>query len=520
MTTTANDTPDTKRREVQALAPVWKEARDVYAGTRALKANATDYLPKHPRERDGDYERRVKWAVLFNAYKRTIGATVGLIFARPPKLGDDVPGEIAAHLENVDSLGTRFDVWLRDRLTDALVTGAAGALVEYPATDGPVSLADQQRQNLRPYWVPVSAEQVLTWDVGRTADGRTVLTLLSIAEVVDERVGQFTVEQRKQVRVYRHAPDSGVVTCEVWRELNDGSGNKWVVVSDVALVGPSSIPYVPLVVGPATSPVTAAPPLLDLLDLNVMHFRVKAGRLHLMNLSCVPIPVRRGYVPPIAAEGQGNQPRVMGFGANVLQDLPAEGSFEWVEPKGTAFQPTREELQDLETQMAALGLAFLASDTRAAETAEAKRIDSVAQNATVVSVADALDDFAERCLAFHAEYMGLAVSTDSGAPSGGSFKSNRDFERTVLDPQTLNTLSEMQTRGQLSLSTLWRLMEQGNALPDGFDADAERADLQDDRDAANEEAERSMAAMMALRANAGTPAPSPDDSPDNSSDEP
>ena len=174
--TTAKDTPDTPRGEVTALRPLWQDARTVYGGTRALLANAATYLPKHPRERDGDYARRVKWAVLFNAYKRTIKATAGLIFARPPKLGDDVPPEIVRHMENVDGLGSALPVWLRTLTVDGLTTGTVGALIEYPVTGGEISLAEQERLNIRPYWVPVKAEDVVTWDTGVTRDGVTTLT--------------------------------------------------------------------------------------------------------------------------------------------------------------------------------------------------------------------------------------------------------------------------------------------------------------------------------------------------------
>jgi hypothetical protein len=505
------DTPDTARDEVTALQSVWSDARDVMGGTRALLANVEKYLPKHPKERDADYSRRAKRAVLYNAYARTIKGSVGLIFARPCQLGDDVPRDLRTHWEDLDGLGTHGDVWLRGLATDGAATGTAGFLVEYPATDGPVTLADQQARNLRPYWVPVKAEDIVTWDLGTTSTGRTTLTMLALRESVDRRVGRFGIEKVKRIRVYYHDPATGLVSAEVWEEMTTEQGKEFAVVAEYPIVGPSRIPFVPLLLGAPTSFLTAAPPLLDLLDLNVTHFQVKAGRLHLMHLCCVPIPVRKGYVAPLSQDGAAPAPRI-GLAPNVLQDLPPEGDFFWREPAGTAFAPTAEELRELEKQMAAIGLAFLAAETRQAETAEAKRIDSLAQNATLIALAGTIDDAVEQGLALHAEYLGLARTAPAGVPSGGSFSTNRDFERTVLDPGTLKTLSEMQGAGQLTLDTLWALMEQGGSLPDGFDARKERAELERARD---EETVAASAMATALAAavppRPGTPAAADDD---------
>jgi hypothetical protein len=69
------------------------------------------------------------------------------------------------------------------------------------------------------------------------------------------------------------------------------------------------------------------------------------------------------------------------------------------------LDPSNKSLEKVEQQMGAAGLAFLAPDTRAAETAEAKRIDEKAQNASLRSVARAVQDCLESAFGFAGQYI-------------------------------------------------------------------------------------------------------------------
>ena len=47
-------------------------------------------------------------------FRRTVRAMTGLLFRIPPKIGKDVPAELAAHWENIDGGGTHGTVFARD----------------------------------------------------------------------------------------------------------------------------------------------------------------------------------------------------------------------------------------------------------------------------------------------------------------------------------------------------------------------------------------------------------------------
>ena len=106
-------TPDTKHPAVSELEPVWQNCRDAFTGTRAIHANYSLYLSRHPKEAADDFERRAKFSEFFNAYARTIRAMAGQVFSREPKLGDDVDATVAEHCEAIDGDATHLSVFAR-----------------------------------------------------------------------------------------------------------------------------------------------------------------------------------------------------------------------------------------------------------------------------------------------------------------------------------------------------------------------------------------------------------------------
>ena len=77
--------------------------------------------------------------------------------------------------------------------------------------------------------------------------------------------------------------------------------------------------------------------------------------------------------------------------------------------------------------MAAQGMSFLAKDKRVQETAEAKRLDATAENASLATAAQGIDDAVNKALEYHAWFLG---EDDGETPV---FTLNRDFEATVMD---------------------------------------------------------------------------------------
>ena len=451
--------PDTPSAAYKAMMPNVIVCRDVAKGTTHMRAQAAEYLPQHPAEERQDYIRRLNRAILFNGFGRTIVGLSGMVFRRDPELSDDVPEEIQAHLENVDGEGTHIDVFAKDVFDDALEVGHCGILVDVPQAPKPppgqkvLSLADERAAGIRPRWVKYAKEDIISGR-SKVIGEQHVLTQLVLRETVQEPVGAFGDAAVERHRVLRRS-DAGVVTYELW-EQPPGKSEPVIVQEEALVTNVSEIPFA-VVYGKRTGLLKSIPPLVDLAWTNVSHYQVQSDHLYALHIASVPIFVLTGVDPKQTVE----------VGPNVLIKIPdPQGDAKYAEHSGAALGQTRQQLMDFKADMAVLGLAMLQHETRAAETAEAKRIDKSEQDSALATAARSLQDALEVALGFHADFMRLE--------SGGSVVVNRDFEKLTLDAATINAYSQMAALEQISIDTMWQILAEGGALPDGFDPETEK----------------------------------------------
>jgi Domain of unknown function (DUF4055) len=472
------------------MLTLWRQARDVFTGTRAVRANLAAYLPRLPGEDDDEFKARGEYAELYNAYRRTVRGMAGQVFKKAPQFGDDVPARIQRMVDDVDGRGNAARVFLQQTFTDALSVGCSGIFVDAPQTrdDGepPLNLALEEQLGVRPYWVRYDAEDVISWRFDQV-DGHVMLTQLVLRETVEFPDGDFGVKDRVLYKVYQldEAIDADTnqrlrkVRFEEWEEIANPRSPDRPTVKKTGKTGVIAnvdrIPFVMVMLGTPTSGMTAEPPLQDLLDLNIGHFRVLTDRRWLMHQSCVPFIVRKGYKAPTGTKTERS--KTQRYGPSYMWDVPADGDVQWAELSGSSLEPTGAEIKEIEKRMAAIGLAFLAGETRAAETAEAKVLDASAQNATLSSCADLFDDAIGQVLALTALHMQETVAKDDGSLSGGSFATNREFEKQQLDAGKMGSYATLQANGQITLETLWKILERAGELPDDFDPKDEKEQL-------------------------------------------
>ena len=106
--------------------------RDVLGGTLRLREQASTYLPRFPKEDETHYRRRVNSSVLFNWFKRTIGGLSGMVMRKDPKLEENVPKQIVAHMDDVDMAGRDLPTFAQDLFDEAWADGMALIFVDKP----------------------------------------------------------------------------------------------------------------------------------------------------------------------------------------------------------------------------------------------------------------------------------------------------------------------------------------------------------------------------------------------------
>lgn len=457
--------PYTKHPAILRMEKLWPMCRDLMVGTSRIREKGEEYLPKHPQEEAKDYERRKNGAEVFNGFARAVRGVTNMLFVREVALSDDTPKAIVDDAEDIDLTGQSLTVWSRNAFLDGMVTGLVGILVDYPrvAVPAKTTLADEKAMNLRPYWVAIQAEQIVSWRTSQIG-GKTALTQLVLKFCTEVADGDFGVKQSEWYKVFRKPDANAPVVWERWEEVasKENEPRAFMKMDEGVVSNVDRIPFVFCLLGQRLGHGETLPPLIDLAYLNVSHYRVLSDRRHVMHLTCVPILTRTG-----ANQGGEEGEPLMQIGPNVMADLPLGASLTYTEAQGTGIAPTRQELQDIESRMGDMSLAFLSNDKRVAETAEAKRMDRIVQNASLASAAIAFEDGLEEALLIHAQLRKVKVEPSATL--------NREFEATTLDAQTVGTLSALVSSNQMSLDMMWDMLERGGWLENGFDRELEKA---------------------------------------------
>lgn len=491
----AAERPDYRRPEYEAQDATRRLSRAMMEGTQGVRALGTAALPKWPAEEPAFYRLRARIAQVTRYYQRTIRAMTGMIAGTPPTLAEDTDARVRRDWEDLDRKGTHGDVFVREFVEDALVGGFAAILVDAPPVpDGlRLTLQNEQRMGLRPYWVRLSAEQLLSWqveapdwprimadylaglltdaDVGRLSTAH-VLRQVVIYEPTDVEEGAFGVARRDRYRVLR-LTDAGVVFT-VWEHVpatSDGTGEHFRVLTEGAMLGARRQPLraIPLAIAypqKPTAPFVCEPVLFGVAELNLDHYQLTADRRYLIKHTHSPTLYLFGVEPDRDANGQDQPIRV---GPNsVIRSRNADAKAGYVTAPADALAASKEERDDVVQQIAALGMSFIARDRqRSTETATGRTLDLEAEHATHVSVARAIQDAIEQALVFHVAHYDAAPPSVEMHPA---------VPAPDVDPQLANVLWQAVVAGRLDVETWLAFLKTGR-LPEEVDLAAVTARL-------------------------------------------
>lgn len=499
---TTENTGDQDDPSIPSLAytnmiPRRKKHRACFQGTEAIRRGGRDFVPQYDGESDPRYAVRVRRAAFYNGYARTVQAAVGLILAEEPKLDEDNDARIIALTENIDAAGTHLAVLSKKLLTSSIVDSKAGLLAEFTDPSSPkidrskasaaaapgaeLSSDDEIKLGLRPYLLLYKDDDIYR-ELYETVNGVKVLTLLILRETVQRRKGKFGVITVTQYRVYTNT--AGIIAFSLWEAPQEGAtGRPTMTRGPITVSNQVEIPWSPLITGDEIpeSPGEYKAALSDLADLNIQYHISLTDHLSLQSLAYVPTPVRigankdheTGLYPPVVL-GPGNTLEAP-FQEGIQQPIY------WLSPPVDVLEFGESTLVQTKADMANMGAAFLSAETRAAETAEGKRIDSAASRATLTNIHRATKDCLERAVGFMARYLNT---------KGGSVVLTKDFTGEGPDTAYMQIILSAYQADTVTLEELRHVLQTGQ-LPEDFDnADvmelllAQEAKLQREADAA------------------------------------
>jgi len=457
------DSPFTKTRAVLEMVKAWEIMKAVTNGTEYLRENSQAFLPLEPREDHEAYLSRVNRAVFSPYTQRLIRAATGLIMRKPiTLLGDPYWTDIFA--KDVDGCGSDLDEYARRVLICSLTYGQSHILVDFPAPTGALSLAEERAQNRRPYWIEVDPTNIYGWRLDREVNYGSIIQV-RIAEKAVVATGDFGERVFDQVRViepgkYRIYRKSEPKKDLISVEDNSYAGNFDLTENekDYELIesGDYSLGEVPLVSVYAgkTDTLTSKPPLLDIAYLNLAHFQRQADLIHSLHVASQPM---------LVMEGWDDQTKDMDISVNYAMATQPGNKIYYVEPAASAFEAQTAEIQELQLQMATLGISTLSQQKFVAESADARRLDRVDTNSMLSMVSLELEQKLQKSFNLSAQYLGIEPPEVS---------ISRDFDIDRLIGQDITALTSLFDQKVIDREEFREILVQGEVLPNASETEA------------------------------------------------
>lgn len=447
------ETPSAAHTEA---APILRRCRAAVAGQDAVVALTTEILPRPAGMTDGEYGSYLTRSLYMNATQRTHDSLVGMVMQKPAQA--EMPNALADLASYIDGRGSRLEDFARMAVSEVLEVGGWLAVVDHPERpEGVITAAQERALGLRPVVSYYPRESVLEARTG-FVNGNEEFTFLKLAETWIEDVDEWTQEAREAVRVYDMA--EGRVRVRVYRKTAAG----WVLYTEAFPTARNGkgLTYIPAVAFGPESNRFGKPPLLDLIDVNLAHFRNSADMEHALHFTGLPTPYASGVAPGSL------EALTLGSSAGyVFEDANAKIQFATYGAEGLAS--LKQAMDDKVQMMAALGARMLSPESRAAESGEALAIRRGGENSALAKVADSVSRSIVLVLETLAEWEGITGAI--------SYSLNTDYLPNRMNPQELTALMAAWQAGGLTSEELFDRMKAGGIIRDDMDYETHEAAL-------------------------------------------
>lgn len=349
----------------------WELPLALMGGTPKMRKLRDQYLPMHPKETVDAYENRLKQAVLFNYFKKTIQSLVGHSFLRSVVVSD-VPEQLEYLESNIDGAHTTVTDFAASLLADTLIMGKSHDYTDFPTTTGS-SLRDFR--NFKAYATKIDPQNVIGWKID-SSKGYEDLIEVRVMEVEVSENEDWEEVVTNRVKVIRK--DEIVIYEEEVVEVDGKTYSEYVPGTPI----PNTLGYIPLNVtyGEKTGFFKARSPLEDMAWLNLLHYQSTSDQNHILHVARVPFIFAAGF-----AEGELDNVDV-GPNRMIVASNP-DATMGFVEHTGQAIGAGRANLQDLVQAIGMMGAdVLLASGNRAdRQTAVAANLDQ-AQSLSIIQI--------------------------------------------------------------------------------------------------------------------------------------
>lgn len=423
--------------EYDKFSPLWAKCRDCIEGEEAVKSAKTLYLPTL----SGGFDRYAGYltrALFFNATGRTSAALQGFLFRKPVRLLPDLAG-----VSDFAQRGGILD-FIRQVSASLIAVGRVGILIDAPVSGGDPTLSIYH------------AEDIINWRTD--AQGRPTLVVLRECRFEPKAEDFFELEETIYYRVLRL--EEGVYVQEMYQEED---GLFPLISKETPLKNGVFLDYIPFVCINATGVdlTPLKPPLLDVVNVNLSHYRSSADLEAGRHFVAFPTPWAAGFDMD---EGETLE---IGSVAWVTDNTDARAGF--LEFTGQGLGALENALVEKSNMMAVLGARILEAQKKASEAADTHRIRYAGEQSVLSEIARSSDEGISQAFRMCADWRNLPDADGYGV------ELNRDYAATVADPQLVATMFAAMQGSAISYDTWFENLKAWELVPESRTLDEELA---------------------------------------------
>ena len=422
------------RQEVRDATPEWTLVSDCVKGQEKVKSKGELYLPKPTGDLDPSYalERYNAYltrASYYNATGRTTSGLVGQVFSKPPEI--EITGPLEQYLSDIDGAGTSLVQQSKVTLQQNVSTGHGGLLVDYPNARGKVAtLADTQSKRLRPRILNVEATRIINWRMVNIG-GESKLEMVMITEdkAITDDGYEIKLEPRWRELRLNQSEDGLFVTVTVWKQNDGESPNNvedFIIESgpDKLIADGKDMDTIPFVFFGALNnePTIDKPPMLDLANINIAHYRNSADYEESIFIVGQPTPVFTGLTQDWV---NNNIAGKVILGSRSAIGLPEGATAELLQASPNSMP--YEGMKQKEEQMKSIG-AKLIEPGFTKTTATQVLVDASSESSILTTATENVSVAYTVALGFFAKFLG-------GSEPTITFELNTDYDVDRMDAQ-------------------------------------------------------------------------------------
>lgn len=395
--------------------------RDVLEGSDAVKEKKTLYLPKLSGQEDDEYKAYITRATFFNITSRVYGANVGMITRRSPITS--FPTEMVEYDNNASNFMSFYELF-NEVVKELLAIGNCGIMVDI--------------KNDRPIPVLFTSEAIDDWLIDENGDTIKV-------ELLEQRIDANGKDLVVRYVLYLDIEDEGKYKVKIYH--NDKFEKE--ITPTLKGVGLDFIPFIPGNYKGISFEILKSP-ILDIVDMNLSHYRTSADYEHALHFVSIPTPVF------IGSKIEGSVKLGCAEGIN----LPDKGSdAKYLEFQGQGIEAVAKALDKKQAQISLFSARLQDTSTKGSEAENTVKLRYSADSASLSSIAFATE------IILGETYKVIAFWIKSDKPK---IDVNKDFVSTRMSSAELKELAEAFVKGAMDEETYIYNLERGEMLRPGY----------------------------------------------------